>query len=137
MKSATRCRAAILSRPRTASASNYFDALANSKRLEICAHQPRARGMCLDENRLARPAADGLDPDRARARIEINEQRSSTAAPRMLKSVSRSRSLVGRRRSFPGPFNCRLRNFPAITRMASSCLLYPLLASVRHPTDAS
>src|SRR5579875_2119726 len=44
---------------------------------------------------------------------------SFTVGPRTLKSVSRSRSLVGRIFSAPGPFSRRLRNCPAITRTAS------------------
>src|SRR5579863_674298 len=38
----------------------------------------------------------------------------------MLKRGSRNRSPVGRKRSFPGPFNLRLRYLPAITRTISS-----------------
>src|ERR1039457_2330965 len=82
----------------------YFDALAHSKRLEIGAHQPRARGMCLDENSLARPAADGLDPDRARARKEINEERILHRRPEDVKERLAQPVAGGPQAQFPRSF---------------------------------
>src|ERR1700719_5308628 len=124
MKSATSRRAASFSRPRMTSAS-ITSAAPRMSSVSRFLRTRRAVAAC-DSIKIAKraPRLIASMPIAPVPAYRSQKSESATSGPRMLKSVSRKRSLVGRRRKRPGPFNRRLRYLPAITRTINSFELW-------------
>ena len=81
----------------------------DSQRLDVFPRQPRRALVRFDQDHFPRPAAGASMPMAPVPEYKSTNSESFTAGPSTLNKVSRSRSLVGRRRSLPGPFSLRLR----------------------------
>src|SRR5580698_5038728 len=119
MKSASRRRVAIFSKPRKAAASMSSTPARMSRDLRFS--RIKRAALASDSTKIVSraPRLMASMPTAPVPAKRSTKRESSTDGPRTLKRVSRRRSLVGRRRCAPGPFRGRLRYFPAITRIVS------------------
>src|SRR5580658_4310520 len=119
MKSASRWRVAIFSRPRMAGASISSAVVRMSRDLRFS--RIRRAALAFDSTKMVSraPRLMASIPTAPVPAKRSTKRESSMEGPRTLKRVSRRRSLVGRRSCAPGPFSGRLRYFPAITRIVS------------------
>ncbi len=82
---------------------------------EVASDRRDRPGVPVDEGRVPRPPRETLDPERSRAREQVEHAR-SPSGPRIEKSASRTRSEVGRVPRPGGAMRRRPRSWPATTR---------------------